>query len=164
MLLGDPDGAGADAGVVPGEAGDLDDVARVRGVDEEPAAHVDADVVVPRVEEDQVARHQLAHRDVRPGPPLRPGVVVEVDAELGVDVHGQPGAVEAGRAGAAPHVGNAEVALGDRHGLLSERPGGRGGPGAAPGGAAAAAVAAAAAGRGGGGRGRRGAGAGGGGL
>ena len=45
-------------------------------------------------------------------------VVVERDAELAVDVHRQPRAVEAaGRRGPAPHVRDAEIALRDRDGL-----------------------------------------------
>src|SRR3954470_14428308 len=75
ILPCDADGAREVRGVVARQAGDLDDVAGVRRVDEQPAAHVEADVVVRRVEEDQVARCQLAHRDVRPGVVLRPGVV-----------------------------------------------------------------------------------------
>ena len=41
------------------------------------------------------------------------GAVREADADLRVAVHGEAGAVEAARAGAAPDVGDAEIALGD---------------------------------------------------
>src|SRR5439155_14902955 len=47
------------------------------------------------------------------------------DAELAVDVHHQPGAVEAGWAGAAPHIRHTEVLLRERRGLLSQRAGRR---------------------------------------
>ena len=68
------------------------------------------------VEEEQVARLQLAlvqHRPVlddRPERELRGGEVRQRDAVLGPEPHRQSGAVEApGRAGAAPHVGDADL-------------------------------------------------------
>ena len=47
---------------VPGECVDLDDGARVRGVDELAAADVDADVAEP-VEEDEVTGLEIGERD-----------------------------------------------------------------------------------------------------
>ena len=85
------------------------------------AADVDADVPEVGVEEDEVAGRQLVAADARPGRPQRSRVVRQRDAELAVDVDDQARAVEAGRAGAAPHVGHAEVLLRDRRGLLSQR-------------------------------------------
>ena len=45
---------------------------------------------------------QLARLDPRPLEPLQPGEVVQVDAELAVDVHHEAGAVEAAASGVAP--------------------------------------------------------------
>ena len=71
--------------------------------------------------EDEVARLQILRRDARALEVLPRRVVVERDAELAVDVHHQPGAVEAaGRRGAAPDVRDAEVALRDRDCLGAE--------------------------------------------
>src|SRR5204863_494658 len=68
------------------------------------------------LEEDEVARLELRRRHPRSLVPLRAGVVREADPELGVDVHREAGAVEARhRVGAAPAVGDSEVALGDRY-------------------------------------------------
>ena len=55
------DAAGADVAAVVAQVRDLDDVARVRGVDELAAADVDAHVAEP-VEEDEVARLEVAVR------------------------------------------------------------------------------------------------------
>src|SRR5438270_529661 len=110
-----PDGSAGDAdgalvlGRIPGvrQARDLDDGARVRRVDELAAADVDADVADVGLEEHEVAGLEVAVRHVRTGVPLRPRVVVKGDAELGVHPHREPRAVKSGRAGAAPHVGDA---------------------------------------------------------
>src|SRR6266513_1455995 len=61
-------------GVPARDAGDLDDVAGVRRVDEGVAADVDADVAEP-VEEDQVARLEVAARDRAAHAVLRVGAV-----------------------------------------------------------------------------------------
>src|SRR4029077_7131800 len=82
------------------QARDLHDVAGVRRVDELAVANVDADVAGAawsRVEEHQIARSEVVGReDARALAPLRAAVVREVDAELRVDVHHEPRAVEAG--------------------------------------------------------------------
>ena len=57
-----------------------------------------------------------------PAAPWRGRRVRQADAELGVDVLDEAGAVEAGRGGATVHVGHAEVLLGD-----GEQAGGVGG-------------------------------------
>jgi hypothetical protein len=88
-------------------------VAGVGRVDEAAAADVDADVVQV-VEEHQVARAEAVHADVAAVAVLGGGEVGQVHAQLGVDVHDEAGAVEAARRGAAPHVRDAQVALGDR--------------------------------------------------
>ena len=113
------DAPGADVrGGVPGvaEARDLDDVARVWGVDELAVADVQADVAEP-VEEDEVARLELVARHRCAVAVLRSGIVGQRDAELRVHEHHEPGAVEARRwACAAPHVRDAEVLERDRDG------------------------------------------------
>src|SRR5207249_78092 len=111
------------------ERRDLDDVARVRRVDELPVADVHPLVLRSagaRMEEDEVAGLKRARRDTRALVPLGAGVVRQVDSELAVDVHRQAGAVEAGeRVGAAPEVRGTEVALGDLDRTDADRPGGR---------------------------------------
>src|SRR5664280_1181659 len=89
--------------------------AGVRRVDHAAAADVDADVVaVARpAEEHEVSGLKGAERDRRAGALLVGGAVREADADLRVAVHHEAGAVEAARAGAAVHVGDAEVTLGD---------------------------------------------------
>ena len=73
-------------GVPARDAGDLDDVAGVRRVDEGVAADVDADVAEP-VEEDQVARLEVAARDRAAHAVLRVGAVRQRNADLRVHVH-----------------------------------------------------------------------------
>src|SRR5436305_14561896 len=80
--------------VPAGERGDLDHVARVRRVDEAPAADVDADMSEP-VEEDEVAGLELRHRDRAAVAVLRVRAVREGDADLPVHVHHEARAVEA---------------------------------------------------------------------
>jgi hypothetical protein len=83
---------------------------RCAGVDELPVADVDPDVAETR-EEDEVAGLELAPRD-RDRPrvaPLSDGVVRQRDADLRVHVHHEAGTIEAARAGAAPHVRDAEI-------------------------------------------------------
>ena len=92
----------------------------MRCVDEPAAADVDPDVAEP-VEEDEVARRRRRDRIRRV--PLGHGVVRERDPELGVDVHHEAGAVEAGRARAAPGVRDAEILEGDRGRLRMARSG-----------------------------------------
>src|SRR5207248_1503933 len=96
-------------GVPPGQARNLDHIARVRGVDEVAAADVDADVAEP-VEENEIARLELAARNGRPVAVLRRGVVRQRDADLREHVHHEAGAVEARGRRAAPNVRNTEVA------------------------------------------------------
>src|SRR5450759_5841114 len=99
-----------------------------------------------------VYKRQDRHRGA--GVLLVGGAVRQADADLRVAVHGETGTVEAARAGAAVHVGDAEIALGDGdHGGVARAAG--------VGDGAAAAVAGAA---GGGLNGRLGGGAGGRGL
>ena len=91
----------------------------VRRVDHLAVADVDADVAgrcgrpVATGEEDEIARlgvSQARYRGADGGLLLaRAG---QVDAELPVDVLDEPGAVEAGRGGAAPHVRRADEPLG----------------------------------------------------
>src|SRR5207248_50711 len=69
-LAGNPPGADIRVGVPAAEAGDLDDGARVRGVDELVAADVEADVA-EAVEEDEIARLEVAARDRNADAPLR---------------------------------------------------------------------------------------------
>src|SRR4029077_16746207 len=96
------------------QRGDLDPVARVGRVNERATADVDADVP-EAVEEDEVSRLELAHRDRAAVAVLRVRAVRERDADLRVDVHHEAGAVEPGRRGAAPDVRRAEVLHRDSH-------------------------------------------------
>ena len=80
----------------------------MRCVDEAPAAEVDADVALA-VEEDEVARRELAAQDVAAGVPLAVGDARQADAEPAVDEVDEARAVEAGRRAAAPPVGHAQV-------------------------------------------------------
>src|SRR5689334_19102333 len=80
-----------------GERRDLHDVARVGRMEKAAAADVDADVVRagrPGLEEDEVAWSELGRRDPLALVPLRAREVRQVDPELGVDEHREPGAVE----------------------------------------------------------------------
>ena len=90
---------------VPGlaERGDLHDVARVRRVDELPAADVEPDVA-ETVEEDEVTGLKVVARHRDADVPLRAGVVRKADADLAVDVGDEPGAVEPAGARSAPDV------------------------------------------------------------
>src|SRR5512133_597561 len=105
---------------------DLDDVARVRGLDELPVADIDPLVLRAaraRLEEEQVAGQERRRRDPCAFVELRARVVRQLDAELGVDVHSEARAVEAAeRAGASPTIGNAEVLQRDPHRLDAGRP------------------------------------------
>src|SRR5918999_6098240 len=80
----------------------------MRRVDELTPADVHA-VVAEAVEEDEIAGLELAAVDRRAVPVLRSGVVRQRDADLRVDVHDEPGAVEAARTRTAPDVRGAEV-------------------------------------------------------
>src|SRR6266480_4387407 len=82
-------------GVPPGDARDLDYVACVRRVDEGAAANVNADVPEP-VEEDEVARLEVAARDGAAHPVLRVRAVRKRHPDLREDVHPATGAVDAG--------------------------------------------------------------------
>src|SRR5580765_4434421 len=90
------------------ERRDLDDVAGVRRLDE--AAVTDVHPLVlraarARLEKDEVARAERPRRHTRAFVELRAGVMGELDAELGVDVHHEARAVEAReRVCAAPDV------------------------------------------------------------
>src|SRR3954447_20655429 len=109
----EPPRADVGVGEPAAQAGDLDDVARVRSVDDLVAADVDA-LVGEAVEEDEVAGLELAARDRSSVAVLRGGVVRQRDPELRVDVHDEARAVEAGRRRTSPDVGDAEVAERDR--------------------------------------------------
>src|SRR3954452_25134957 len=82
---------------------DLDDVARVRRVDELSAADVDPHVP-EAAEEDEVSRLQVAVRDRRSIAVHGSSVVRQGNADLGVDVHDESGAVEAARPAGAPDI------------------------------------------------------------
>src|SRR4051812_35150534 len=90
--LCDPDAAGPRT---PGDRADLHHIAGLRGVDHLAVADVHAHVVQVGVEEHQVTRLELLPGDVDAGVELTAGVVRQVDADLRVGVHGQPGTVEA---------------------------------------------------------------------
>src|SRR5205085_5253454 len=72
-------------------------------------AATDVETDVPEaVEEDEVAGLEIAVGDRHAHGPLCAGVVGKRYADLRVDVHHEPGAVEAARARAAPDVRDAE--------------------------------------------------------
>ena len=73
------------------------------------------------MEEHEVADLELVARHPPALVVLEAGVVTELHPELGVDVHREPGAVEAGRRRAAPDVGDAEEVKRERHRLAAER-------------------------------------------
>src|SRR5689334_22660307 len=93
-LLQDAPGAVVGVRVPAGETVDGDARAGVRRVDEHPAAEIEADVAQV-VEEEEVARKEIASSDGASELVLRPRVVRELDAEMLVHVAGEAGAVEA---------------------------------------------------------------------
>ena len=108
-----------------GHARDLDDVAGVRRLDEVAAADVHADVV-EAVVEDEVARCELARRDVGArGPEGAREVRKPAEARLGVGPGDEARAVEAARCGAAPDVRRAELLERLADGRLAQRRGRR---------------------------------------
>src|SRR6266540_1123205 len=111
-----PGSAGETAGAVVsppvrgfGQARDLDDVARMRRMHETSPLDVDPRVG-EAVEEDQVAGLKVVPRYRTADAPEHGAVVGQADPDAAVDVHDEPGAVEAIRAGARPAVRGAEVA------------------------------------------------------
>ena len=110
----------------------LDDVAAVRGHDHLPVARVDADVVHRLPEGDEVARASRVQRGHRCADLcLLAARAGDRHAEICERTLHQAGAVEAGGwIGASPHVGDAEVPLGCRHGIgpADSRRGGVRGP------------------------------------
>src|SRR5665647_3196055 len=105
----------ADHGVAAAQRTLAHAVAGVRRLDDAAAAGVDGDVVAVAgvAEEHEVAGPQVAERQRSALPLLIGGAMPHLDADLRVAVHGESGAVEAARAGAAPHVRDAEIALRD---------------------------------------------------
>jgi hypothetical protein len=82
------------------------------------AVAADEDSHVPEaVEEDDVARHQIAACDGPALPPEHGAVMRKCDADPAIDVHDEAGAIEAGRTRAAPTVGNTQVVKADGNGL-----------------------------------------------
>ena len=106
--------AEVDARVVGVQRGDLHHVPGVRGMDELVVPDVDPDVsgyAALVVEEDEITRGQCPTRHGRALVDLVARPVEQMDPQLLVHVHGQPGAVEAGyRIGAGVHVRDSEVA------------------------------------------------------
>src|SRR5947207_12922761 len=122
------------AGPVPRlvEPRDHDAAAAPPGVDEAPVTEVDPGVM-KIVEEDDVAGLEPPPGDRRAVPELLRRVVRKRDAHVRVDVHHEAGAVEAGRARAAPRVPRAEMTLGNGHDSPGARPPGPNPRGRAPG-------------------------------
>src|SRR3954451_23942526 len=97
----------ADEPVVAGVDGaDADRLAGPGSVDHHVAAEVDA-IVASAVHDDDVAGQSRGCGDRRAARPLAGGRVRQRDAELGVDVLNESGAVEPGRGCPAVDVGNA---------------------------------------------------------
>src|SRR5262245_34896181 len=84
----------------------------MRCVHEVAAADVDA-LMTEVVEEDEIARLEIAPRDRDAVAVLRDRAVWQRDPDLGEHVHREARAIEAGRACAAPDVRDAEILHGD---------------------------------------------------
>src|SRR3954453_16556013 len=106
--------AGRGGGGGPLPPGDLAPGAGVRGMDNQAAADVDADVADRAVEEDEVARLERrgGRRDALPVVRLGVGVVRERHARGLPGTHRQPAAVERRGARGGPHVGLPELGAG----------------------------------------------------